>query len=358
MSEAKMIGRLLACLLLAVPALAQKSIEFVENKGQWDPATRYRGDLRDGAFLLQNNGYRVVRYQQDDLQAIGAVMHGSVSGNHPAVTTDAQATKLTEHPVAGGGTEDNNGKLQLRGHIYEVRFLNANPHPDILPDKPLPGISNYFIGNDSSKWGSGCRSFSGVTYQNIYPNIDVRYYTASGVLKYDFIVHPGGHVSDINMYIDGADKVRLKEGNLLVTTSVDEVREMAPYSYQLAGAGRSELPSAFTLRGNIVGFSVSQQYDPNATLVIDPSVVFSTFTGSTSDNWGYTATYDNAGNFYAGGIVFGPSTGFPTNNGAFQVSYQGGGFTGESFGFDMGIIKFDPTGANRLYATYLGGAKG
>lgn len=353
-----MIGRLLACLLLAVPAFAQKSIEFIENKGQWNAAIRYRGDLRDGAFLLQNDGYRVVRYQQDDLKAIGAVMHGMASVSNPAVTTDAKTSLPTVPSEPGGGNTGGDRSLQLRGHIYEVRFLNANPHPEILPDKPLPGVSNYLIGNDSSKWGSGCRSFSGITYRNVYPNIDVRYYTASGVLKYDFIVHPGGHVSDINMYVDGADNVRLKEGNLLVTTSVDEVKEMAPYSYQLVDGVRSELPSAFTLKGSTVSFSISQQYNPNATLVIDPSVVFSTFTGSTSDNWGYTATYDNTGNFYAGGIVFGPSSGFPTNNGAFQVSYQGGGFTGESFGFDMGIIKFDPSGSNRLYATYLGGSKG
>ena len=44
-------------------------------------------------------------------------------------------------------------------------------------------------------------------------------------------------------------------------------------------------------------------YSPSATLIIDPTLIFSTFTGSHSDNWGYTATYDESGNFYSGSIT-------------------------------------------------------
>jgi gliding motility-associated-like protein len=121
-----------------------------------------------------------------------------------------------------------------------------------------------------------------------------------------------------------------------------------------------DVPASFELKGNIVRFRLSGAYNKSATLVIDPSLVFSTFTGSTADNWGYTATYDGKGNFYAGGIVFGASgQGFPVSNGAFQQSFQGGNtLTGEPSGFDIAIIKFDPSGINRVYATYLGGTAG
>jgi hypothetical protein len=48
-----------------------------------------------------------------------------------------------------------------------------------------------------------------------------------------------------------------------------------------------------------------------------------------------------------------PASGFPASNGAFQTSFQGGGRTGEPGGFDMAIIKFDPSGSNRVYALIL-----
>jgi hypothetical protein len=52
-------------------------------------------------------------------------------------------------------------------------------------------------------------------------------------LKYDFIINPGGDVANIAMYFDGADELKVKNGALHIKTSVDEVVEMAPYTYQL-----------------------------------------------------------------------------------------------------------------------------
>lgn len=38
--------------------------------------------------------------------------------------------------------------------------------------------------------------------------------------------------------------------------------------------------------------------------MIDPTLIFSTFSGSTADNFGYSATYDSRGEVYAAGSVF------------------------------------------------------
>ncbi|MES2004701.1 MAG: PKD domain-containing protein [Bacteroidota bacterium] len=355
MALPKTIGRIVLLVLMYTNAFAQNYLEFVENKGQWDKQIRYKGDMNTGSFLLQNNGYRVVLYNKDDLARRSASVH---KGNTeaPQIATTSSNEKLKKP-----GSDGNSGSEGvLRGHVYEMRFLNANQNPQIIPDKPLDTYTNYFIGKDSTKWASNCKTFTGITYKNVYPNIDVRYYTANGVLKYDFIVNPGGDVSSIAMFFDGADNLKIKEGQLRIKTSVDEVGEMAPYTYQLINNVRSEIPCSFDLKGNIVQFRLGTAYSKTATLVIDPSLIFSTFTGSRSDNWGYTATYDGAGNFYAGGIVFdSPSNGFPASLGSFQQTYQGGSATtGEQAGFDIGIIKFDPTGSKRIYATYLGGKSG
>src|ERR1700748_2031168 len=92
----------------------------------------------------------------------------------------------------------------------------ASDAVEIVPDKSLPGLNNYFIGHDPSKWASNCRVFQGVTYHNLYPNIDVRYYTNNGQLKYDIIVHPGGDVSKIQMQYDGVSSLTTKKSQLVV----------------------------------------------------------------------------------------------------------------------------------------------
>ncbi|MGZ4019531.1 MAG: PKD domain-containing protein, partial [Flavisolibacter sp.] len=89
---------------------------------------------------------------------------------------------------------------------------------------------------------------------------------------------------------------------------------------------------------------------------IDPNLVFCSFSGSTADNWGFTATYGPDGSMYGGGIVMG--TGWPVSSGAFQTSFGGGGGSGCFTGnIDIGIIKLSPDGTKRIYATYLGGSQ-
>ncbi len=312
---------------------AQSYLEFVENKGQWDNNINYKGEMINGAFALQKTGYRLLLFNTEDLKKRNEYFHGHSHDNEKKST---QTNDFIFH-----------------SHVYEVKFLNANSEPIIKAEKPLESYNNYYLGNDSKQWASGCRIYQAITYQNIYPKIDVRYYTNDNHLKYDFIINPGGNINDIALYFDGADKLKISKGNLTIKTSVGDVTESAPYSYSINNSGKKEISCSYELRGNILRFKLNETLDDNATLVIDPTLIFSTFTGSTSDNWGYTATYDNDGNFYAGGIVFG--SGFPTNNGAFQTAFQGG-LPGSQGAFDIGIMKFNATGTNRIYATYLGGA--
>ncbi|MBX2931230.1 MAG: PKD domain-containing protein [Chitinophagaceae bacterium] len=319
-------------LLCAYQTKAQNYLEFVENKGQWNEQINFKGELINGAFALQKSGYRLLMYNNEDLKKRNEFFHGHThSNNHSEAPKD----------------------FIFHSHVYEVKFLNANPNPVISAEKPLSSYNNYYIGNDSKKWASNCKIYYAVTYQDIYPNIDIRYYTNDNHLKYDFIVRPGGNVHDIALYFEGADKLKISKGNLIIKTSVGEIQETAPYSYQINNHGKQEVACSYELKGNILRFKIKDRVEENATLVIDPTLIFSTFTGSTADNWGYTATYDDEGNFYAGGIVFG--AGFPTSNGAFQTAFQGGE-PGPQGAFDIGIMKFNPTGTDRVYATYLGGA--
>jgi len=136
---------------------------------------------------------------------------------------------------------------------------------------------------------------------------------------------------------------------------VDDVSELRTYCYQLDEKGRSDVDAKYVVDGNTVRFKIGN-YSKNATLIIDPTLIFASFTGSASDNWGYTATDDGSGNFYAGGIVFGGNPGYPVSPGAFQTNYGGGANEGQLSGYDVSIIKLSSNGSSRLYANYLGGS--
>lgn len=353
------IGKITVFFLFSVNGFGQDYIQFVENKGQWDANIRFKGEMSMGAFALQKDGYRVLLHNQKDLTALLELSHPVAKNTNTTAAMSSPGEHQIPVPEGGGGGTGGGATIPgiLRSHAYGVRFLNANPDPVVVPDKPLPGYNNYILGSDSAQWAGDCRIYQAVTFLNMYPGIDIRYYTSAGVLKYDMIVHPGADVGRIAMYFDGVDGLSLNKGDLVVKTSVDKVTEKAPYTFQLINGQRKEIPCRFELKGNIVTFKMDAAYSHDATLVIDPSLIFSTFTGSTSSNWGYTATYDGKGNFYSGSIVFGTSGSFPVSNGAFQTQYQGGNSqTCEQSGFDIAIMKFDPTGANRVYATYIGGS--
>jgi gliding motility-associated-like protein len=300
--------------------------------------------MQASAFILTKNGYRVLQHNVKDYDAIANSRHG-----------DHQTSFIENKSEVKPKFQQNNGpnELILRSHIYGVKFLNSNPAPIVIKEKLVGGIRNFFIGNDTTKWAVDVKSYQSVTFKNMYPNIDVRYYTDNARLKYDIIVHPGGDVNKVILIIDGAEGLSVKNGALQIKTSVGVLQENIPYSYQINSQGKKEMNCTYEVRGNLVKFKLDKAYDRSSTLVIDPVPTFISYSGSTAENWGFTATYDKAGHLYAGGIVFGNS--IPFTNGSFQNRFQGGTVGTPGNGYDMGILKFKPDGSQLVYATYIGG---
>jgi len=309
------------------------SIEFVENKGQWDPRVRYTGAIPGGSFFIHQSGFTVLQNNPAEWARIQEGMHGHAPDEKGRST--ASVTKL-------------------HSHAYKVSFVDADAKPVLVADKPLSSFNNYFLGNDPSKWATGCKIYGGITLKNVYPEVDVRYYSHNGQLKYDLIVRPGADLSRIGLRYEGIDKLEIKNKELAVHTSVGVMKELSPYSYQYNEKGKQEIAVKYRLEGNTVRFEV-KGHNPKNTLIIDPTFIFASYSGSTANNWGFTATYGPDGSMYGGGIVFGQ--GFPVNVGAFDSVYQpGGDFCSNQKGVDIGIIKLSPDGANRIYATYIGGS--
>ena len=330
-----------------------QSLEYIENKGQWDSKVKYQSNMGGSVFYLQQQGYKVLLYNKDDLAQIAYAYSGH---NHVNTNNGGQ---ISSQRVDNATTTEKNvppsKQVVLHSHVYEMNFLGSSPNATIAPDKPLNTYNNYYFGSDPHKWVHGAKVFQAIVYQNIYPGVDARFYTGNATIKYDLIIHPGADVSKIALQFNGVDGLSVKNGNLIIKTSVGDVSELRPYCYQLDEKGRSDVDAKYVVDGNTVRFKIGN-YSKNATLIIDPTLIFASFTGSASDNWGYTATDDGSGNFYAGGIVFGGNPGYPVSPGAFQTNYGGGANEGQLSGYDVSIIKLSSNGSSRLYATYLGGS--
>jgi gliding motility-associated-like protein len=326
--ERKSYILLFLCCLLFFTSQSQQfeNIQFIENKGQWDKKIQFKGSFPGGAIFIQKDGFTVLQHHPEDYKKLEEKMHGHQLDPH------APASRISD-------------SLTIRSHAYEAQFIKANPKAKIIADKPIVTYNNYFIGSDPSQWAVNCKIYQGVTIQEIYPNIDLRYYSNNGLMKYDLIVKPGGDVSQIALQYKGAEKLTVKNKELIIGTSVGAVKELYPYTYQYDAKGKKEIANRYVVKDNIVRFDV-KGYDPKQPLIIDPTLIFSSFSGSTANNWGFTATYGPDGSLYGGGIV--EADGFPVSPGAVQTNYSGGQW-------DIGIIKLSPDGSNRLYATYLGG---
>lgn len=320
--------------VLSVNSFAQIStIEFVENKGQWKDNIIFKAKIPSGNLYLEQDKLTYQFYEEEDINRLHELHHNEIENPRP---------------------ED----FLMDIHAFKITFLNSQVKK-IIPVDPTSDYVNYFLGNDTNKWVGNVKKYKQTIYQNIYQNIDLKFYLNEGFLKYDFVVSEGGNPEEIELEYEGVSSVKLKKGELHISTSVNEIIEQKPYAYQFINGEKKEVDCAFKLKNSIVSFDFPNGYDSNYELVIDPILVFASYSGSSVDNWGNTATYDDLGNLYGGGVVFG--IGYPTTLGSYQVNFNGGNSIVSSGSYMMGtdivISKFSSNGSSLIYSTHLGGTE-
>lgn len=301
-----------------------ESIFLYPNNGQWEEQVEYTIDLFGGKMYVENESFLFHFYESPK------------SHNH-------SDEKHEEVPDV------------IKAHAVRTTFIGSSWNGNRREENPSSHYRNYFIGNNSSQWASNIHGFNKVELTNFYPNIDLQLDGKNGQLKYSFILQAHVDPSQIQMQIDGADRVFIDaEGNLNIHTSLGTIQEMKPVAWTEANGRITPVEVKFELTNSILSYVFPEGYNTNERLVIDPNLVFSTFTGSTTDNWGMTATPGPNGEMYAGGISFG--AGYPVTAGAYDLTYNGGTANGNIPGFDIAISKFTDDGTQLLYSTYIGGA--
>ena len=270
-------------------------LRFEINEGQTDPQVRFTARDRDGVAYLTSDG---------------AVFQ--ISRSVGTRELEPQFKKASYRPETRG----------FESSFVRMKTVGANPNPRTVGIDRLPGVTNYFIGNDPAKWRTNVAGYAKVKYENVYPGIDLVYYdNGEGRLEYDFIVARGADPKQIALSIEDAQGVEVDpSGDLVISTATGTIRKPAPKVYQEIDGKRQEIAAGYrlveafrfeqegtekteqeitgtrhssprpsTLAPQLVAFALGA-YDRNKPLVIDPQILYATYLGGSS-----TSTVANEG---------------------------------------------------------------
>ena len=299
---------------------------FIANEGQWEGDYAYKLQARDATVLVRPQSLQYVMLNGEDLEEV----HHHRDDDHP-----------------------------LRAHSVRIVFEGSQSPQFIEPEGPASKTRyNYYLGQNQKRWRAGLRSHPGLRLHELYPGIDLQLQHRDH-LKYNLLADRPEDLEQVVLRYEGADSLALDGKALMVYTSVGVIREMPPVAWQLGkGKSRDQVEVRYTLSGNRVRLELAPSglFSFKKPLVVDPEVVFASYSGSQADNWGLTATYDDQGYGYSGGMVF--DEGFPDTIGAFQMEFAGGVNPCEfcvDIARDGALLRYTPDGEELVYATYFGG---
>jgi hypothetical protein len=258
-----------------------------------------------------------------------------------------QATIALRSAADQASTKQSSFINKATRRFVRVRLLQSNPASAPLPEDPLLAKTNYFIGNDPTRWSTNVPLFGRVRFPSVYKNVDLVYYGREQQLEYDFVIRPGGAPQSISFTVDGASRTKIvHSGDLILQAGGARAFLHRPVAYQIVNAQKRYVAASFLpLSGSRFGIQVAR-YDRKSPLIIDPVLAYSTYLGGSDDEGIFGIGFDDDGNIYVAGET--SSIDFPQKGGV--QDHLGGDY-------DAFVSKFDPQGATLIYSTYLGGTK-
>lgn len=298
--------------------------QFLPNGGQWPSNVIYKADVSAGNIWLEKGG---VLYQFMDLSGVERIHH-----DH---SNDMKDTLIQQH-------------------LLFAEFEGSNKNCSTSVKYPSENYYNFFIGPEE-KWATGLHTYNHITYENLYEEIDLLFLEKDNELKYEFRVQPGANPALIKVNYHGADQLKLtKNGTIEIETSLGKLIEEKPFAYQIKNGKIVEVNCSFVLSDKQTITYELGNYDSELELIIDPVLIFATYSGSVTDNFGMTATYAYDGKAYSGGTVYGNA--YPTPAPAFDDLSNFTGPSSAAYGItDVFISKYAADGTTMLWTSFLGG---
>lgn len=322
-----MISLAIASLLVTQPVSVTRSVGAADGK-EVDSKTQPISSAANKTAAIENYSKLPLRFESNEGQINPGVKFVSRGSGYTLFLTG------------------NNAVMALRGADEQIssltmKLVGTNVSPQISGQELFAGKSNYYVGNDQSKWRTGIPNYGKVQYNEIWPGIDLVWYGNQRMLEYDFIVKPGVNPQQIRLAFDGAESLLLDgDGNLVLKTKAGELIQKAPVIYQDGAQGRKNISGKYILTaGREVAFELGV-YDTSLPLVIDPVLAMATYLGGSLLDNVQDVAMDSAGNVYCTGRL--DSTEFPPGSGDKQ---------GEA----TYVVKISANGTSLIYATVLDG---
>jgi hypothetical protein len=328
----------LSFLLTSVSSYAKEripsvsAVAFKENKGQLKDQheqprndIRFYGSTQGLSYYLKNTGLSYQLYKQHSA--------GQTQSVEPFdKTQERKADSVTIQRI-------------------DISWPGANPNAKIITTDPIAGVEHYYT---SATPITDVKSYSTITYKDIYPSIDLKYYSNAGNLKYDYIVKPGADYKNIKIKIEGASSItKNRDGSIIIHTPLGDIQEGAPVAYQEG----KRIEAEWKVLKDVLSFDF-KNYDNTKMLVIDPLVrEWFTYYGGASTGSSPVSGYDHAwgvANDRFGSVFMCGETRSITNiatTGTFQTTL--GSLPTAGFGAAAFLVKFNSAGI-RQWATYYG----
>ncbi|WP_431242663.1 hypothetical protein ACQ9BO_23190 [Flavobacterium sp. P21] len=317
-----------------------QSIGFKENKGQ---IVDQKGKLNTSVlYLLNSNGLNV------QLKKTGFSYDIYEVKKIPLTETKDPRNERenSSHFQNNKNEQETNFKLEYTFHRIDIDFVNSNSKVELIAEQKSTDFDNYYNVPNKPEGVLGVYQFKQVTYKNIYPNIDVVFTIPADpqkTVEYNFVIHPKGKISDIQLKFNGAETY-LVDNKILMNVRFGKMEETLPASWIEDGNTKKEIAVEYRkIKKDVYGFGSSNTVN-GKTVVIDPVPVrlWGTFYGD-QENYGGNAfagiATDLLGNNYLAGITSISNSSYATS-GAHQVTIGNPG----TMDYDGIIVKFSPTG--------------
>lgn len=316
-----------------------QTIGFKENKGQIiDQKGKPNPDVK---YLLNTNGLNV------QIKTNGFSYDVYETKKHPL--TEKQKAKLKSSTFSD---KDKNNtpdySLEYIYHRIDIDFVNSNPKVELITEQKSTDYDNYYNIPNKPDGVLMVHQYQQITYKNIYPNIDVVFSIPKDTLKaveYNFVVHPKGKISDIQLKFNGAE-TDLVDNKIKMQVRFGEMEETLPMSWTEDGELKKKIAVGYTkIKNNVYGFE-SDENVSNKTVIIDPvpTRLWGTYYGGNGGDYSSDICNDNNNNVYFSGYT--RSTTNIATVGSIPQSTSSTYYKG--FGY---VTKFDQNGT-RIWGTY------
>ncbi|MEZ0130824.1 hypothetical protein AB9T88_14080, partial [Flavobacterium sp. LBUM151] len=201
-----------------------QSIGFKENKGQIidqkgksNPAVKYLLNTNGLNVQLKKNGFSYDIYEVKKTP----VVRSQTAKTLPYLIPEKDHETKPEY------------NLEYLFHRIDIDFVNSNSKVELITDQESKDFDNYYNVPNKPEGITGVRQYKQITYKNIYPNIDVVFTIPNDsqkTVEYNFVIHPKGKISDIQLKFDGAE-TDLVDNKIQMNVRFGKMEETLPASW-------------------------------------------------------------------------------------------------------------------------------